>query len=148
MVTTLLGCGGAYCTMCVKSQPECQDPETIRAGFVIERDVQGIKDLALSLTNPETGEVVRRKGDYSTRQGVCGQPLTDADLTKSIPVYHSKIRSFEWILDLVVRALSHKKWKYSTNGVTYSKDENEDYKVKREMVKEAMYSNLAINIGN
>ena len=74
--------------------------------------------------------------------------MTEADLTKSIPVCHSKIRSFEWILDLVVRALSHKKWKYSTNGVTYSKDENEDYKVKREMVKEAMYSNLAINIGN
>ena len=72
--------------MCAKSQTECQDPETIKAGFVIERDIQGIKDLALSLMDPETGEVVRRKGDYSTRQGVCAEPLTDTDLTKSIPV--------------------------------------------------------------
>ena len=46
--------------MCVKSQPECQDPEVIKAGFVIERDVQGIKDLALSLTDTETGEIVRK----------------------------------------------------------------------------------------
>ena len=134
--------------MCAKSQTECQDPETIKNGFVIERDIQGIKDLALSLMDPETGEVVRRKGDYSTRQGVCAEPLTDTDLTKSIPVCHSKIRTFEWIIDFLVRALSHKKWRTATNGVSYSKDENEDYKAKREMVKEWVYSNLAINIGN
>ena len=72
--------------MCVKTQMECQDPEIIKAGFVIERDLQGIKDLALSLTDPDTGEVVRKKKDYSTRQGVCGQPLTESDLTKAIPV--------------------------------------------------------------
>ena len=134
--------------MCVKSQPECQDPEVIKAGFVIERDVQGIKDLALSLTDPETGEVVRKRADYSTRQGVCGQPVTESDLTKNIPVCHSKIRAFEWIIDFLVRSLSHKKWKTATNGVIYSKEEKEDYKAKREVVKEGVYNNLAINIGN
>ena len=55
--------------MCVKSQPECQDPEVIKAGFVIERDVQGIKDLALSLTDPETGEVVRKRADLLNETG-------------------------------------------------------------------------------
>ena len=148
MVSNLLNCLGAYCTMCVKSQSECQDPEVIKAGFVIERDVQGIKDLALSLTDPETGEVVRKRADYSTRQGVCGQPVTESDLTKTIPVCHSKIRSFEWIIDFLVRALSHKKWKTTSNDVIYSKEEKEDYKAKREMVKEGVYNNLAINIGN
>ena len=148
MVSNLLNCLGAYCTMCVKSQSECQDPEVIKAGFVIERDVQGIKDLALSLTDPETGEVVRKRADYSTRQGVCGQPVTESDLTKTIPVCHSKIRSFEWIIDFLVRALSHKKWKTASNDVIYSKEEKEDYKAKREMVKEGVYNNLAINIGN
>ena len=148
MVSNLLNCLGAYCTMCVKSQSECQDPEVIKAGFVIERDVQGIKELALSLTDPETGEVVRKRADYSTRQGVCGQPVTESDLTKTIPVCHSKIRSFEWIIDFLVRALSHKKWKTASNDVIYSKEEKEDYKAKREMVKEGVYNNLAINIGN
>jgi hypothetical protein len=31
MVTNLLNCGGAYCTMCIKSQKECQRLETIQA---------------------------------------------------------------------------------------------------------------------
>ena len=74
--------------------------------------------------------------------------MTESDLTKNIPVCHSKIRAFEWIIEFLVRALSHKKWKTASNDVIYSKEEKEDYKVKREMVKEAMYSNLAINIGN
>ena len=134
--------------MCVKSQTECQDAEIIKAGFLIERDIQGIKDLALSLTDPETGEIVKKKADYSTRQGVCGQPVTDSDLTKNIPVCHSKIRAFEWIIDFLVRALSHKKWRTVTNGVCFTKEEKEDYKSTREMVKEWVYSNLAINIGN
>ena len=143
MVSNLLNCLGAYCTMCVKSQTECQDAEIIKAGFLIERDIQGIKDLALSLTDPETGEIVKKKADYSTRQGVCGQPVTDSDLTKNIPVCHSKIRAFEWIIDFLVRALSHKKWRTVTNGVCFTKEEKEDYKSTREMVKEWVYSNLA-----
>ena len=75
IVTNLLYCGGSYCTMCIKSREECHDEKTIQAGFVIDRDLESICDLALSLTDPDTGEVVKRKGDYSTRQGVCGEPL-------------------------------------------------------------------------
>ena len=148
MVTNLLNCGGSYCTMCVKSQDECQKLETIQAGFVIERDLESIRDLALSLTDEETGDVIRKKGDYSTRTGVCGLPLTETDLTKSIPVCHSKIRVFEWITDLVVRNRSHNKWSTATNSVRYTAEEKENYKVTREEVKEEIYNNLAINIGN
>ena len=136
MVTNLLNCGGSYCTMCNKSQEDCQKIETIRAGFLIERDVETIRDLALSLMDTESGEVVKKKGDYNTRRGVCGQPLTKTDLTKNIPVCHSKIRTFEWITDLVVRNQSHKKWWSTTNKVTYTNDEKENYKTKRELVKE------------
>ena len=148
MVTNLLSCEGAYCTMCIKSQEQCQKIETIQAGFMIDRDLESIRDLALSLTDEETGEVVRRKGDYGVRQGVCGVPLTDADLTKSIPVCHSKIRTFEWTTDLVVRNQSHKKWWTATNQVKYTAEEKEKYKIKREEIKEEIYKNLAINIGN
>ena len=66
-----------------------------------------LRDLALSLTDEETGEIVKTKG---TRQGLCGLPVTETDLTKSIPVCHSKISVFEWSTDLVVRNNSHKKW--------------------------------------
>ena len=63
--------------------------ETIQAGFTIERDVEGIRDLALSLTDEESGEIIKSKGDYSERQGVYGLPVTETHLTKSIPVCHS-----------------------------------------------------------
>ena len=148
MVTNLLNCGGAYCTMCVKSQEQCQKMETIQEGFLIDRDVSSIRDLALSLTDEETGEIVRRKGDYSERQGVCGIPIMEADITKNIPVCHSKIRTFEWITDLVTRNQSHKKWWTATNSVRYTDEEKELYKLKREEIKEEIYRNLAINIGN
>ena len=65
------------------------------AGFVIERDVQGIKDLALALADEETGDVVRGKGNYFARHGICGLPITEKYMTKNIPVCHSKIRVFE-----------------------------------------------------
>ena len=86
MVSTLLNLGGAYCTMCSKSQAECQKVEVIEAGFIIDRSVESIAQLALSLTDPETGEVIRKKADYNRRQGICGQPITESDLTKHIPV--------------------------------------------------------------
>ena len=148
MITSLLNCAGAYCTMCTKSQEVCHRSETILDGFMIERNVDNIRDLALSLTNSETGEISKHKGDYEERQGICGVPITESDLTKNIPVCHSKIRVFEWIIDLLTRYLSHKKWWTATNGVTYSKEEKELFKLKREQIKESIYTNLAINIGN
>ena len=148
MVTNLLNCGGAFCTMCASSQEESQQIEIIEAGFLINRTLEGIKDLALSLTNPETGEVNKKTGDYAIRKGICGLPITETDLTTHIPVCHSKIRSFEWTTDLVVRNNTHKKWPTATNNLRYTKEEKYDYKVKREVLKEKIYENLAINIGN
>ena len=44
-------------------------------------------------------------------------PVTETDITKNIPVCHSKIRTFEWTVQLEVRYRSHKKWASTTNGV-------------------------------
>ena len=148
MINNLSGLGGAFCTMCSKSQSECQNPDVIQDGFLIDRDIESIRDLAIALTDPISGEVVRKKGDYRSRQGVCSLPVTDTDVTKNIPVCHSKIRVFEWIVQLEVRYRSHKKWASSTNGVKYTKEEKEMYDKCWEEFKEAVYQNLAINIGN
>ena len=61
---------------------------------------------------------------------------------------HSKIRSFEWLIDLAIRALSHRKWYTVTNRVVYTKEDNALYKEKRQLVKEVMKSKLGINIGD
>ena len=47
--------------MCSKSQSECQNPDIIKDGFLIDRDTESIRDLAIALTDPITGEVVRKK---------------------------------------------------------------------------------------
>ena len=40
MITTLLHLEGAYCTMCSRSQEECQRESVIFAGFSIDRSVE------------------------------------------------------------------------------------------------------------
>ena len=149
MVNTLLQLGGSYCTMCSKSDGDCHKPSVIRSGFMIDRSIDSIKELALSLTDPDTGEVRKKKADYATRQGVCDVPITESDLTKNIPVCHSKIRAFEWFVELLVREKSHKKWwSVSKSKVTYSNDEKQSYNQVREEVKQELSEKLAVNIGN
>ena len=148
MVTTLLRLGGAYCSMCVKSQVECHDLLVVQQGFLIERSIESLTDLALSLTDKDTGDVVKSRGDYATRQGVCGKPITNSDLTKNIPVCHSKIRTTEWLVELLVRYKSHQKWWTATNNVKYSKEEKEHYGSTRLEVQELLYQNMAVNIGD
>ena len=109
--------------MCTRDLLSCHKPDVINNGFVIDRTVESVRDLALSLTDIDTGKIVKKKGDYSTRQGVCDLPITESDLTKNIPVCHSKIRMFEWFIELLVRNLSHKKWYSAAKPVKFS---NED----------------------
>ena len=148
MVNKLLNCDGAYCSMCTYSLDDCHKSEIIERGFLINRSLESNKDIALSLMDVDSGEVIRKKADYATRQGVCGLPITETDLTKNIPVCHTKIRSFEWIRDVLVRERSHRKWSCPTNIVRYTKEEKELYKASYEDLKQKIYENLAINIGN
>ena len=74
--------------------------------------------------------------------------MTESDLTKNIPVCHSKIRVFSWTFDLFVGELRHKKWPIPSTGVRYRKEDNALYKLKWEELKELVYKNLAINCGS
>ena len=148
MVAALLQLGGAYCTMCTRGQEECKDVKVVKEGFLIDRDIESFTDLALSLEDPETGEVVRKRQDYSTRKGVCGVPITKCDMTKNIPICHSKIRITEWIVEFLIRYLSHQKWWTPTNGVVYTKEEKASYKVSRDRLLSELYTTLTVNIGD
>ena len=148
MVTSLTRLGGAYCTMCTRAQEECKEIHVVEGGFLIDRSIQSITDLALSLSDPETGEVVRARGDYAKRQGVCGKPITESDLTKNIPVCHSKIRMVEWLVDFLVRYLSHRKCWTPTKPTVYTPEEKTSYKAARLRLQTELYTRLAVNIGD
>ena len=105
-------------------------------------------DLALSLMDPDTGVVIKLKDDYGTHPGGCGKPITKSDITRNIPACHSKIRSFEFIVELLAQHLSHEKWWTPTNGVKYSKEEKKSYQTARDSLKIKLWDKLAINIGD
>ena len=95
--------------------------------------------------------------DYSTRQGFMATLITSSDLMINIPVYHTKINSFRWIIELLVHYSSHRKWATATNRVRYTavyltllctEQEKRNYKDAREDVKEEVWEALAINISN
>ena len=148
MVTRLLQLGGGYCTMCPLSLEECHDENKICAGFQITRSVETLKDLALALEDPETGEIRKRPKDYPTRTGLTAHPITSANVTTHIPVCHSKIRSFEWFIDLLVRENSHQKWSSNLLPVKYTNEEKEMFMEARNNLKVYLNEKLAINIGD
>ena len=96
----------------------------------------------------DTGDIIRKKGDYTQRQGVCDVPISESDLTNNIPVCHSKIRTFEWIIKLITRELSHKKWWSAAKPVVYSEEERELYRLKEETIKQELLRKIVVNIGN
>ena len=65
MVVSLLQLSGSYCTMCTRSQTECQNLMEINKGFLIDRSIETLSDLALSLFDPDTGKVTKSKSDYA-----------------------------------------------------------------------------------
>jgi hypothetical protein len=148
MVTTLTSLGGAYCTMCTKSLRQCHEADVIEAGIPIDRSVDSVRDLALTLMDPETGEIPSKRGDYAQRQGVTGLPISESNLTNNIPVCHSKMRSFVWFVELLFRERSHQKWYSADRPVTFSKEEKKNYEEAREYVKNELYTRIAVNVGN
>ena len=148
MITSLLQLGGAYCTMCSVSLLDSHKVDIIENGFTLDRSIKSITELALSLTDPETGDIPTKVGDYKTRQGVMDKPLTESDITKNIPVCHSKMRSFEWFIELLYRNRSHKKWWAPGKKITYTNEEKEDYARAVVYVKDYLYRNIAVNVGN
>jgi hypothetical protein len=149
MIVRLLQLGGSYCTMCHLSQSQCHDPTVISSGFKITRTVESIQQLALSLTDPDSEQIKKIPGDYAIRQGITGIPLTTADVTKTLPVCHSKIQTFDWVVNrLLVKANSSQKWHSSTTPMRYTVEEKNAEKKAREEIKKELKQKLGINIGD
>ena len=148
MIVRLLQVGGAYCTMCTKSLLDCHNPDVIKLGIPIDRSVESVTDLAISLSDPDTGDIKTRRRDYKVRQGVTSVPITTSDITKNIPVCHSKIRVTTWCVELLYRQLSHKKWYAPERPVIYTNEEKSAYLIAQSYVNDELYTKLALNMGN
>jgi hypothetical protein len=102
--TRLLQLEGAYCTMCDLSSEQAHDIAVILEGFTINRTIEGDHFCAGTLIDMETREIPRACGDYGTRAGLTGVPITKAELTRVMTVCHAKIHCFDWVVNgLLVR---------------------------------------------
>jgi hypothetical protein len=109
--------------------------------------VESIKNLALVLTDPDTGCIVKAPKDYNDRQGITGIPITEADVTKTLPVCHMKIQTFDYIVNrLMVKQNSTQKWHCAEKPVRYSKNEKESQERAWNRLKKDVKDALAINI--
>ena len=148
MQIRLLQLGGAYCTMCHFSELTCHDKPRITTGFPITRSIESITELANSLLDTSTGQIAIKPKDYEKRQGITGIPKTTDDLTKIIAVCHSKIHAIKWIMQLMQRQNSTKKWGSVTNPVRYSPEEKQVEKQEFRSLKTKVKDALGINIGD
>jgi hypothetical protein len=83
-----------------------------------------VTELAQSLKDPESGEIISSPKDYEERQGITGIPITSEDVTKIVPICHSKIHVVSWILvKLIPKVNSTMKWSSSSRQIRYSDKE-------------------------
>jgi hypothetical protein len=70
----------------------------------------------------------------TTAEGRESNSLTTADVTKELPICHSKIQTFNWIVNqLLVREISYKKWHSSNNLICHTDAETKMEKEEREV---------------
>ena len=155
-IVRVLQLGGSYCTMCDHTLEQCHNSPFIANGFAINRSLEKIQDLAITLAepnpDPESDEVgIRvRPRDYETRTGITGFPIAgSADLTRVIPACHAKIHTAHWFLNgLIVRQNSHKKWCYLSRRVRYEAGEKEQERIQRDVLQRKIKEQLGFNIGD
>jgi hypothetical protein len=107
-IKTATGLGGAYCTSCTITEKEGKDLDKIAAGFPINRTINDLHSLYLTLTSDcerdgEDYSVPVEQGDYLRRKGLTQKPQTHQDLTKAIPVLHCWMRSLDFFEILFYR---------------------------------------------
>ena len=75
MARILTGLGDG-CDSCLAPRSAWNDVEAIEEGFVIDRNFDQIKETWANLPRDSKGELVKKKGDYATRQGLCHPPIS------------------------------------------------------------------------
>ncbi len=64
-----LGLRGTYCDLCTLSKDECADVGIVKAGFIINWEVDTLVTLFEDLQQ-EDGTILKRRNDYDVQQAV------------------------------------------------------------------------------
>ena len=64
------------CDSCLTPRYLWTDIETINEGFPKDRTFENIRETWASLEKDKNGQVIKRRGDYERRRGICHEPVT------------------------------------------------------------------------
>ena len=67
---------GDGCDNCLTPRNLWTDIDTINEGFPKNRTFENIKETWAALAKDKNGDVVKRTGDYETRQGLCHEAVS------------------------------------------------------------------------
>ena len=95
-----LGLGGAYCDLCNHSRADCHDPDVVRDGFEITRNVADLKSLFAEVTDDDD-VIIKHRDDYATRKGLTTKPIPNHEVT-SVQVLHAMLRTFDHYMKIAV----------------------------------------------
>ena len=98
---TYLGCTGAYCDLCIHPKSDCVEKVKSSEFCTINGDLKTMNAIFDSLS--EDGEIIRKRNDYSTRQGQIDKPVPMHDsAVTTMQVLHGMLRSFDHLMKMVV----------------------------------------------
>ena len=107
------------CAWCEEEKKTWSLPKAIKKGFKISRSLKGLKQLWRRLDkNKRKGTLIRTKGDFKVRKGLCHQPVTTRELFHFTICHKVKhvfcsfyfhYKYFQWshFLDHKVKILTH-----------------------------------------
>merc|ERR1712096_14367 len=93
-----LGLGGAYCDLCDHSRADCHDPDVVRDGFEITRNVTDLHSLFEEVTDDD-GVIIKHREDYDTRKGLTTKPIPNHEVI-SVQVLHALLRTFDHFMKI------------------------------------------------
>ena len=147
LLKILLGLEGCFCTACTVQEIDCHNINKIKAGIKIDRDARRMNELYDKLTGGGSHPIVRRPRDYPHREGMTSKNIAQIDLNHQLPVLHGKIRTFEWITQLLMRLNTSRKWYTKFNPVEYEEGEKDSMKEELFRIRGVLRDELNINVG-
>ena len=139
-IKTLAGIPGAYCTACNTSEKDCHQPDSIQAGFPINRTVEAMNQLysELCILDTDGTELLPKKPkDYDIRKGLCFKPISTTDVCSNITILHSYLNALKFFEQLLYCINSGvKKMKTRFNDTQLTATDRYDLKCAKKRVQE------------
>ena len=96
----ICGCNGSYCFLCFITKELASNPEVIRRGFEVQKD---ITDIISKATELESQGKLNSKTRSEVREGITHMPLESGSLQSNhiIPPLHAKLNILNNVLELL-----------------------------------------------